>query len=156
MAWRTEAAHAMLQYTPPACFHQVAITQVLVILYWLQAGFKIRLMSTHSKVTRQCAAWHKRCCPAPALPCRPRLLGSLCLVWMIIASLAAHVFAGNKDYGSFRLFAKQGQPPGWHYNQYDFRPAYQYYQTADDEQDQEIKFDVESAGFQTGALAFNP
>ncbi|KAL3154641.1 hypothetical protein ABBQ32_014088 [Trebouxia sp. C0010 RCD-2024] len=56
----------------------------------------------------------------------------------------------NKDYGSFRLFAKQGQPPGWHYNQYDFRPAYQYYQTADDEQDQEIKFDVESAGFQTG------
>ena len=44
---------------------------------------------------------------------------------------------------------KQGQPPGWRYGQLDFRQAYRYYQTEEDK-DQEVKFDKESDGFQTG------
>lgn len=60
------------------------------------------------------------------------------------------VLSGSKTHGYFEVFAKQGQPPGWHYSQYDFRPAYQYYQVDDEEKDLEIKFDVQSIGFQTG------
>ena len=67
------------------------------------------------------------------------------------------VLSGSKTNGYFEVFAKQGQPPGWHYSQYDFRPAYQYYYQQDDEEkDQEIKFDVQSVGFQRGTLCLEP
>ena len=60
------------------------------------------------------------------------------------------VLTGSKSGGYFEIFAKQGQPPGWHYSQYDFRPAYQYYKDDEEEKDKEIKFDRQSIGFQTG------
>ena len=66
------------------------------------------------------------------------------------------MLAGSKTAGYFEVFAKQGQPPGWHYSQYDFRPTYQYFQDDDEEKDQEIKFDVQSAGFQTGTPCLEP
>ena len=65
---------------------------------------------------------------------------------------SACFLSGSKNNGYFEVFAKQGQPPGWHYSQYDFRPEYRYYKADDEEKDQEIKFDVHSANFQTGAL----
>ena len=68
--------------------------------------------------------------------------GSKCHVYM--------VHTGSKSNGYFDVFAKQGQPPGWHYSQYDFRPAYQYFKGDDEEKDKEIKFDQQSIGFQTG------
>ena len=49
------------------------------------------------------------------------------------------------------MFLKYGQPPGWHYGQWDFRQAYQYYQTEQDK-DQEVKFDAQTDGFQTGTV----
>ncbi|DBB04188.1 hypothetical protein WJX77_010421 [Trebouxia sp. C0004] len=51
--------------------------------------------------------------------------------------------------GYFEVFLKYGQPPGWHYGQWDFRQAYQYHQTEEDK-DQEVKFDAQTEGFQTG------
>lgn len=66
------------------------------------------------------------------------------------------VLSGSKTHGYFEVFAKQGQPPGWHYSQYDFRPAYRYYQADDEEKDLEIKFDVQSIGFQTGTACLQP
>ena len=66
------------------------------------------------------------------------------------------VLSGSQSNGNFEVFAKQGQPPGWHYSQYDFRPAYQYFQDDDEEKDQEIQFDVHSTGFQTGPLCLEP
>lgn len=57
--------------------------------------------------------------------------------------------AGGEASGYFEVFLKYGQPPGWHYGQWDFRQAYQYYQT-EGEKDQEVKFDAQTDGFQTG------
>ena len=57
--------------------------------------------------------------------------------------------AGGEASGYFEVFLKYGQPPGWHYGQWDFRQAYQYYQTEQDK-DQEVKFDAQTEGFQTG------
>ena len=57
--------------------------------------------------------------------------------------------------GYFELFAKYGQPPGWRYGQWDFRQAYQYYQTQQDK-DEEVKFDRDTEGFQTGACLYLP
>lgn len=74
--------------------------------------------------------------------------------WTVQLQHVKHmVVPGSKTNGYFEVFAKQGQPPGWHYSQYDFRPAYHYYYQQDDEEkDQEIKFDVQSVGFQRGTL----
>ncbi len=58
---------------------------------------------------------------------------------------------GGEAGGYFEVFLKYGQPPGWHYGQWDFRQAYQYYQTEEDK-DQEVKFDAQTEGFQTGVL----
>lgn len=60
------------------------------------------------------------------------------------------VLAGGEAGGYFELFLKYGQPPGWHYGEYDFRQAYNYY-SSQDTKDQEIKFDSDSDDFQTGA-----
>ena len=59
--------------------------------------------------------------------------------------------AGGEAGGYFEVFLKYGQPPGWHYGQWDFRQAYQYYQTEQDK-DQEVKFDAQTDGFQTGKV----
>ena len=44
-----------------------------------------------------------------------------------------------------------GQPPGWHYGQYDFKQKYNYF-ISEEDADQEVKFDAEAPEFQTGAL----
>ena len=47
------------------------------------------------------------------------------------------------------LYAKFGQPAGSRFNQYDFRPEWDYYKA--DDNDMEIAFDASKQGFQTGA-----
>lgn len=92
----------------------------------------------------------------PALLCCPPRTLFLAGSSSAAADGAYIVLAGSKTAGYLEVFAKQGQPPGWHYSQYDFRPTYQYFQDDDEEKDQEIKFDVQSAGFQTGTPCLEP
>ena len=47
------------------------------------------------------------------------------------------------------LFAKYGQPPGWRYGQWDFRPEWDYY--SERESDLEIRFDATHSAWQLGA-----
>lgn len=49
------------------------------------------------------------------------------------------------------LYAKYGQPAGARFNQYDFRPEWDYYKA--DDNDMEIAFDASKQGFQTGVAA---
>ncbi|KAK9843435.1 hypothetical protein WJX81_002486 [Elliptochloris bilobata] len=46
------------------------------------------------------------------------------------------------------LFVKYGQPPGWRYGQWDFRPEWDYY--SERESDLEIRFDATHSAWQTG------
>lgn len=46
------------------------------------------------------------------------------------------------------LFAKYGQPPGWRYGQWDFRPEWDYY--SERESDLEIRFDATHSAWQLG------
>ena len=62
-------------------------------------------------------------------------------------------FTGGKAGGYFEVFLKYGQPPGWHYGQYDFRQPSNYWST-EETTDQEVKFDADTEGFQTGTLYF--
>ena len=59
------------------------------------------------------------------------------------------LLAGGKAGGYFELFLKYGQPPSWHYGQYDFRQSYNYY-SSEETKDQEVKFDSDTDDFQTG------
>lgn len=55
--------------------------------------------------------------------------------------------AGTR-YGYFSAAAKFGQPPGWKYGQWDFRPQWDYY--SEDDNELEVAFDRSMEGFQTG------
>ena len=46
------------------------------------------------------------------------------------------------------LFVKYGQPPGWRYGQWDFRPEWDYYSERDS--DLEVRFDATHNAWQTG------
>lgn len=52
-------------------------------------------------------------------------------------------------FGYMGLYTKFGQPPGSRFNQYDYRPAWDYFR--EDDSDMEVKFDASLEGFQTGA-----
>ena len=71
------------------------------------------------------------------------------------ASAAAHVSSfvtcapsAGANSGFFGLFAKYGQPPGWRYGQWDFRPRWDFYTGRT--QDLEVSFDARQPGWQLG------
>ena len=62
--------------------------------------------------------------------------------------------AAGGTFGYFGAFAKFGQPPGWHYGEWDFRPQWDYY--TEDDSDLEIAFDQTQEGYQAGkSLTFD-
>lgn len=70
--------------------------------------------------------------------------------YQIVVNVAAEEDAGCGKNGSyFETHIKYGQPPGWHYGQYDFKQKYNYF-ISDEDADQEVKFDAEAPEFQTG------
>ena len=50
--------------------------------------------------------------------------------------------------GYFNLFAKYGQPPGWRYGEWDFRPEWDYF--SERNKDIEVKFDASQPAWQLG------
>ena len=50
--------------------------------------------------------------------------------------------------GYFGLFAKYGQPPGWRYGEWDFRPEWDYF--SERNKDIEVKFDASQPAWQLG------
>ena len=58
------------------------------------------------------------------------------------------LLAAGTKFGYFGAFAKFGQPPGWRYGQWDFRPQWDLYQEQDN--DLEIAFDQTMEGYQSG------
>jgi hypothetical protein len=47
------------------------------------------------------------------------------------------------------VFAKFGQPPGWRYGEWDFRPSWDYFSERED--DLEMRFDASKEAWQQGA-----
>lgn len=66
----------------------------------------------------------------------------------VVASPLPCTCAGM-NLGYTGLFAKYGQPPGWRYGQWDFRPEWDYY--SERESDLEIRFDATHSAWQLGA-----
>ena len=52
--------------------------------------------------------------------------------------------------GYFGAFVKFGQPPGWRYGEWDFRPEWNYF--GERQEDVEVRFDASKEAWQTGAL----
>ena len=52
--------------------------------------------------------------------------------------------------GYFGLFAKYGQPPGWRYGEWDFRPEWDYF--SERNEDIEVKFDASQPAWQQGIV----
>ena len=55
-------------------------------------------------------------------------------------------------YSDFGAYLKFGQPPGWRYEQYDFRPRWSFGEEQDS--NMEIVFDPTTPGFQTGTFTY--
>ncbi len=56
--------------------------------------------------------------------------------------------------GYFGLFAKFGQPPGWRYGEWDFRPEWDYF--SERNEDIEVKFDASQPAWQQGICNNTP
>ena len=63
-------------------------------------------------------------------------------------SCLAPADAGEEG-GYFGVFAKFGQPPGWRYGEWDFRPSWDYYSQRG-EDDLEMRFDASKEAWQMG------
>ena len=63
------------------------------------------------------------------------------------SNLIGHSCAGLEA-GYFGLFAKYGQPPGWRFGEWDFRPEWDYF--SERNEDIEIKFDASQPAWQQG------
>lgn len=60
----------------------------------------------------------------------------------------AELLCPGTSAGYFGLFVKYGQPPGWRYGEWDYRPEWDYF--GDKDKTVEIRFDRTSEGFHTG------
>ena len=54
--------------------------------------------------------------------------------------------------GYFGAFVKYGQPPGWRYGEWDFRPEWNYF--GERQEDVEVRFDASKEAWQTGVVSF--
>jgi hypothetical protein len=55
----------------------------------------------------------------------------------------------GQEGGYFGVYAKFGQPPGWRYGEWDFRPSWDYYSQRG-EDDLEMRFDASKEAWQMG------
>ncbi len=65
----------------------------------------------------------------------------------VVLSVTFKTCAGLEA-GYFGLFAKFGQPPGWRYGEWDFRPEWDYF--SERNEDIEVKFDASQPAWQQG------
>ena len=81
------------------------------------------------------------------------LLYVICFICAEVCCLSAYdialsYYAGGEG-GYFGVFAKYGQPPGWRYGEWDFRPSWDYYSERGQD-DLEMRFDATKEAWQTG------
>ncbi|KAK9810844.1 hypothetical protein WJX73_001470 [Symbiochloris irregularis] len=68
--------------------------------------------------------------------------------FQIVVNVAGEPTPECDNFQYMGLYVKYGQPAGARFNQYDFRPEWDYYK--EDDGDMEIAFDASKQGFQTG------